>query len=246
MIRLDKYLAESGVGTRTEVKKIIRKGRVSVEGSIIKDPGYQVQDGAEVLLDNEKIEYSEYRYYLLNKPAGCVSAVKDSIHPTVMDYLFEENIKGCFPVGRLDIDTEGLIIITNDGAFSHRLTSPNHHIPKTYFAVLDSPISSDAIQKMKNGLDIGDEKLTRPAELSILENPREVRLTITEGRYHQVKRMFECLGFVVTFLKRERVGHLELGTLKTGEYRLLSQEEVEPLGCISSLVERPHTSVVSF
>ncbi|MGN1154677.1 MAG: pseudouridine synthase, partial [Agathobacter sp.] len=190
-----------------------------------------------ICFKSQPISYEKYVYYLFHKPAGCVTAKQDNVHQTVMDFFPEEICAGIAPVGRLDLDTEGLLLLTNDGPLTHHLLSPTHHIPKTYYAILDREVPSDAAHKFREGVDIGDDKPTLPAELlinPILENKAGERiysaeLTVHEGRFHQVKRMFEAVGCTVTYLKRISMGSLTLGDLPKGEYRKLTLEEVEPL-----------------
>ena len=232
MLRLDKYLSELGVGTRSELKKIIKSGRITVDGQVCKSPEAKIDEAkAVVLVDGRQISYEKFVYYLLNKPAGCVTATTDNVHKTVMEYLKDVDRPGLSPVGRLDLDTEGLLLITNDGDLNHRLMSPKHHVPKTYFAILDNPVPEEAIEQFREGVDIGDEKLTLPAKLILDETDKtKATLTITEGRYHQVKRMFETVGCTVTYLKRVSMGKLTLGNLQPGEYRPLSSEDLDLLG----------------
>lgn len=226
-MRLDKYLADCGIGTRSEIKKIIRSGRICVNGFPVKEAKQQVsKEGDMVTCDGEPIAYNKYRYYMLNKPAGCVTALTDDRFPTVMKYLADADIRDCAPVGRLDLDTEGLLIITNDGPLTHHLISPSHHVPKTYYAELDRPCPEAAAEAFREGVDIGDDKSTLPAELELSGDGMSARLTIYEGRYHQVKRMFESVGCSVTYLKRERFAELELGDLAVGQYRKLSEDEI--------------------
>lgn len=221
-MRLDKFLCENDIGTRSEVKKLIKAGFVTVNDEVITSAQVHIDENKDVvMLDGIEITYSKYRYFLLHKPAGCVSAVYDNVHPTVMDYLVGENIKDCAPVGRLDIDTEGLIIITNDGKLAHKLTSPTHHVDKTYFAILDKPCPIEAIELFKRGVDIGDDTKTLPASLVIKDDRTKVNITIHEGRFHQVKRMFETVGCHVEYLRRDKMGEYELGDLKPGEYRVI-------------------------
>ena len=231
MQRLDKFLTECGVGTRSEVKKIIRSGAVTVNGNIEKGSDFKVNSDTDlVMYQGKKLAYEEFLYYLFHKPAGCVTANDDIRHKTVMEYLPEEVRRKCAAVGRLDKDTEGLLLFTNDGVLSHRLRSPSHHVSKTYYARLDAPVPAEAIQEFRQGISIGDEKPTLPAELEILdEGQYSAKLTITEGRYHQVKRMFYAVGCNVIYLKRLTMGPLELGDLPIGEYRKLSQKEIELL-----------------
>uniref|UniRef100_UPI004056FB96 pseudouridine synthase n=1 Tax=Agathobacter sp. TaxID=2021311 RepID=UPI004056FB96 len=239
MPRIDKYLADCGIGTRSEVKKYIKNKQITVNGEIIAKPDVKIDENAdEVHFKGKKVIYEKYVYYLFHKPAGCVTARQDNLHKTVMDYFPEDLQKQLAPVGRLDFDTEGLLLLTNDGELTHRLLSPAHHIPKTYYAILDKPVPKEAVQLFKTGADIGDEKMTLPAVLTILEpiacaNPQgsqcelfAAELTICEGRFHQVKRMFETVGCKVVYLKRLSMGKLLLGDLPIGEYRKLSREEI--------------------
>lgn len=238
MMRIDKYLCACQVGTRSEVKKYIKQKLVTVNGVVAQKPDDKMDETKDlVCFRGKEIIYEQYSYYLFHKPAGCVTAVTDDTHKTVMDYFPEEMKKGLSPVGRLDRDTEGLLIITNDGAFAHHIISPSHHVPKTYLAQLDYALPKDAVQRFGKGIDIGDEEVTLPAELVVLdpfvhENgyvryPAQV--TIHEGRYHQVKRMFHALGCKVLYLKRLSIGEISLGDLKPGEYRRLTENEVEAL-----------------
>ena len=207
-MRLDKFLVEMGIGSRSQVKQYVKKGTVTVNGAPVKSSDVKIDENNDTIKYNGRIlNYSRYRYFLLNKPAGCVSATKDNVHQTVIDLLKGENTKGLSPVGRLDIDTEGLLLLTNDGALTHHLLSPAHHIPKTYYAEIDGYVTDDTINLFATGVDIGDEKPTLPADLRILSSDStaarsEIELIITEGRFHQVKRMFEAVGMKVTFLRR--------------------------------------------
>ena len=233
-MRLDKYLADMGIGTRTEAKQHIRKNQVYVNGALPAGPQQQVKPGKdEVVCQGKVINYTEYEYFMLNKPQGCVSAVTDREHQTVMDLITEKNRKDLFPVGRLDKDTEGLLLITNDGALSHNLLAPGKHVPKTYFAKVSGQVTAFDITEFARGIDIGEEKLTKPAKLEILsckEMVTEIMLTITEGKFHQVKRMFEAVGKEVLFLKRLSMGSLKLDErLTPGEYRPLTADELAAL-----------------
>lgn len=229
-MRLDKYLAEMGAGTRSEVKKLVRAGRVTINGAVAEKPEQKVDPETDtVCLDGEAFLYAAYEYYLFHKPAGCVSATEDKIHKTVMDYLTDTLRDDLFPVGRLDIDTEGLLLITNDGALAHELLSPAHHVKKTYYARVAGRVTEEDALLFQQGVDIGEEKLTKPAELVILTSGEEseIELTITEGKFHQVKRMFQAVGKEVVYLKRLSMGPLTLPeTLLPGEYRALTQEEL--------------------
>lgn len=229
MIRLDKFLADSGIGTRTDGKKRIREGRITVNGEVAKKPEMKIDpDRDQILFDQQPIVYEKYSYYLFHKPAGCVTAKRDQLNPTVMDFFPDSMQKEFAPVGRLDKDTEGLLLITNDGKLTHRLLSPAYHVRKTYYVQTDQKIPDTAIEQFAEGVDIGDEKPTLPAKLKILGD-REAELTISEGRYHQVKRMFTSVGCKVTYLKRISMGTLTLGTLEKATYRKLTEQELASL-----------------
>ena len=232
MMRLDKFLCELGIGTRTEVKAHLKKGLVTVNGETIKKPETKIDENKDTIcFIGKALAYEAVQYFLLNKPAGCVTATKDNLSDTVMSFLPDNRRDDLFPVGRLDKDTEGLLLITNDGQLAHELLSPRKHVDKTYFAVIDGKVEDQHIQQFLEGLDIGDEDLTMPAKLKILKSDEisEIELTIQEGRFHQVKRMFEAIGTKVTYLKRISMGTLTLGDLKPGEVRVLEEEEVEKL-----------------
>ena len=170
-MRLDKFLVEMGIGSRSQVKQYVKKGTVTVNGAPVKSSDVKIDENNDTIKYNGRIlNYSRYRYFLLNKPAGCVSATKDNVHQTVIDLLKGENTKDLSPVGRLDIDTEGLLLLTNDGALTHHLLSPAHHIPKTYYAEIDGYVTDDTINLFATGVDIGDEKPTLPADLRILSS----------------------------------------------------------------------------
>ncbi|MCB7303306.1 pseudouridine synthase [Bariatricus massiliensis] len=233
MIRLDKYLADMGVGTRSEVKNFIRRGMVTVDGAAASRPEQKIQPERQtVMVNGSQVCYVEFEYYMLNKPAGVVSAVTDTREKTVLDLLTGKKRKDLFPVGRLDKDTEGLLLITNDGELSHRLLSPSKHVDKTYFARIQGRATADDIRAFSEGIDIGDEKPALPAVLKILKtgDTSEVEITIQEGRFHQVKRMFEAVGKKVIYLKRLSMGSVVLDeTLPPGGYRELTKEELERL-----------------
>lgn len=223
-LRLDKYLADAGVGTRSEVKRYLKAGRITLDGSVIKDPAAKVDsDSAVVTFDGNAVHYEKYLYYMLNKPAGCVSATKDKLSDTVLSFLEGEPTRDLFPVGRLDKDTEGLLIITNDGEFAHNLLAPKKHVYKTYQATVDKKISDTDMEAFATGIDIGDEKLCLPAKIKLIsEAPIVYELQICEGRFHQVKRMFEACGSTVTYLKRTAFGEWSLDeNLLPGQYRRL-------------------------
>ena len=233
MMRLDKYLAEMGVGTRQEVKKQIRQGKAAVNGTVVKAADTKIDETSdEVTISGRNISYVSYEYYMLNKPAGVVSATEDRRDTTVIDLIKEKKRKDLFPVGRLDKDTEGLLLITNDGDLAHRLLAPKKHVDKVYYAKIDGIVTEEDVKRFAEGIDIGaeEEEMTRPAKLDIMKSAEEseIRLTIHEGKFHQVKRMFLAVGKEVTYLKRERMGTLCLDeNLKPGEYRLLTEEEIE-------------------
>lgn len=233
MIRLDKYLADMGVGTRSELKKIIRSGRVQIDHIPVKKPDEKIDiEKQTVMLDGQVIAYQTVEYYMLHKPAGVVSATKDQKEKTVLDLIDEKKRKDLFPVGRLDKDTEGLLLITNDGKLAHQLLAPGKHVDKVYYAQIAGKVTEEDGEYFARGVDIGDEELTLPAKLEILVSGEEseVLLTIQEGRFHQVKRMFEAVGKKVTYLKRLSMGSLVLDeNLKAGEYRPLTKEELERL-----------------
>lgn len=233
-LRLDRYLTTVGAGTRSEVKKMIRSKQVTVNGVTADRPEAKVdEDRDEVCLCGQKLDYNAYEYYILHKPAGCVSATKDSLHKTVMDFLTGAVQNDLFPVGRLDMDTEGLLLITNDGALAHDLLSPSKHVEKTYYAKIDGVVTEDDVILFEKGVDIGEKTPLKPAKLVILESGAvsEIELTITEGKFHQVKRMFLAAGKPVIYLKRLSMGPLTLPEdLEPGEYRALTEEELQSLG----------------
>lgn len=232
-MRLDKFLCELGIGTRSEVKNKIKNGLVQVEGVNKVTPEYKLDiEKDKVYYNGSLLQYAEFEYYMLNKPAGCVSATSDNLHKTVLELIDTKVRKDLFPVGRLDIDTEGLLLITNDGALAHQLLSPKKHVDKTYYAEIEGMITNEDVVAFKEGLDIGENTLTLPAKLVILESGTisKIEVTIQEGKYHQVKRMFEAVGKRVVYLKRLSMGTLTLDeTLKPGEYRQLTPEEIEHL-----------------
>ena len=236
-MRLDKLLAHTGFVTRKEVKKIIKDGYIEVNGKIIKNAGTKVDpDKDDVRIWGERIYYEEFVYFMLNKPAGVISATEDFVYETVLDLLEPADlVQEPHPVGRLDIDTEGLLILTNDGQLTHQLTSPKKEVDKEYYAIINGIVTTDDIIKFKEGLLLKDQEeefKTLPAKLEILEvdeeaKTSEVRVTIHEGKFHQVKRMFEAVDKKVMYLKRERMHTLKLDeNLPLGEYRRLTDEEL--------------------
>lgn len=233
-LRLDKYLADAGLGTRSEVKQMVRKGRITIDGSICKQTDAKVDTEINaVCVDGRAVSYAEVSYYMLHKPAGVVSATTDSRDKTVIDLIKEEKRRDLFPVGRLDKDTEGLLLITNDGKLANRLLAPGKHVDKCYYAKINGLVTDEMVKNFAEGVDIGDEKLTLPATLTILcadDTESEIEIVITEGRYHQIKRMFEAFGLSVTYLKRLRMGKLILDEmLPCGDYRKLTQQEIDAL-----------------
>ena len=231
-LRLDKYLADMSIGTRSEVKKLISKGLVTVNGVTVKKPEVKIDtDNDEVICQEINVSYAEYEYFMLNKPQGVISATEDPNQSTVLD-LIDSKRKDLFPVGRLDKDTEGLLLITNDGQLAHRLLAPGKHVDKVYYAKIDGVVTEDDVIAFKEGLDIGDDKKTLPGFLKILSSGdmSEIELTIHEGRFHQVKRMFHAVGKEVVFLKRLSMGNLSLDPgLKPGEYKELKKDEIDRL-----------------
>ncbi|WP_124727385.1 pseudouridine synthase [Staphylospora marina] len=237
--RLDKMLAHIGFGTRKEIKKLIKEGRVTVNHEVAGDPGMHVTPGADrVEVNGELVIYREHIYLLMNKPEGVISATEDRYQETVIDLLEPEHrVFDPFPVGRLDKDTEGLLILTSDGKLAHQLLSPKKHVPKVYEATVAGRVTEEDAEHFRQGVKLDDGYVTMPAELEILESGpvSRIRLTVYEGKFHQVKRMFEAVGKKVTFLKRVAMGPLVLDPdLEPGEYRELSEEEVNALKNASS------------
>ena len=234
MMRLDKYLCETGFGTRSQVKDLLKKGQVMVNSEVVKKPELKINETTDqILCQGKKASYQKNIYLMLHKPAGVVSATEDNREKTVLDLVRPEDRKnGLFPVGRLDKDTEGLLLLTDDGELAHRLLSPKKHVDKTYYAKIDGQVTEEHVKQFREGLDIGDEKKTLPAVLTILlSGPvSEIEVTIHEGRFHQIKRMFEAVGCKVTYLKRLSMGSLVLDeTLPPDEYRPLTEAELEGL-----------------
>ena len=225
-MRLDKYLVECGIGSRKEVKKIIDGKLVSVNDKIISSPKENVDEEKDtVKYKNEIIKYKKFRYYILNKKSGYITAVDDPRDKTVMDLLPEWVIKkDLAPVGRLDKDTEGLLLLTNDGQLNHRLLSPKSHVDKTYYAELEKNISEDDLEKLRNGVDIGGY-MTMPALAEKIED-KKIHLTIKEGKFHQVKKMLEAVENKVVYLKRISFGNLKLNDMELGEVREVNLEDI--------------------
>ena len=232
MVRLDKYLADMGKGTRTEVKKYIRSGRVRVDGEVALRPDAKISSDQIVSLDDQQIIYEQYQYYLMHKPAGVISASEDKRQQTVVDLISERGRRELFPVGRLDKDTTGLLLITDDGPLAHKLLSPRHHVIKTYQAEVDGLLTEDDIERFKEGIQITQEWTTLPAELVILHAGQHslAQISIYEGKFHQIKRMFEAVGKPVLSLCRTSMGPLSLpAELLPGQYRTLTDEEYNAL-----------------
>lgn len=233
-VRLDKFLANMGFGSRKEVKKLLKTGAVRVNESILKDAKAHIEIGKDTInVNGEDIEYKEFIYLMMNKPQGVISATEDSKDETVVDLLELEDARyEPFPVGRLDKDTEGFVLLTNNGKLAHELLSPKKHVPKTYYAQIEGTVTEEDVLKFKEGVILDDGYETKPGDLVIIKsgNTSEIKLTITEGKFHQVKRMFIAVGKKVTYLKRLSIGPLELDpTLELGEYRELTDEEIEQL-----------------
>ncbi|MCJ8009540.1 pseudouridine synthase [Lederbergia wuyishanensis] len=233
-MRIDKLLSNIGYGSRKEVKKILKNGNVTVNGDIVKDAKFHVNPNVDtVFLFGEQVYYREFIYLMMNKPAGVISATEDERDKTVIDLLNDEEvIFNPFPVGRLDKDTEGLLILTNDGKLAHQLLSPKKNVPKTYFAVINSPVTEEDVEAFANGVTLDDGYETKPGKLKIIKagSYSDIELTITEGKFHQVKRMFEAIGKKVVYLKRISMGPIELdNTLENGKYRELTEVEVQQL-----------------
>lgn len=238
-MRLDKFLADAGLGTRSQVKTIIRKGTITVNGVPAKKPEQSVNPETDQICDGSReLTAVKTVYYMLNKPAGYVSSTEEHDGPSVLSLLKDEAgqsvpRKGLFPAGRLDKDTEGLLLITNDGALAHDLLSPRKHVEKTYFARVKGPMTEAVAEAFDRGLDIGEKRPTLPAKLIIVESGAEVSqvtVTIREGKFHQIKRMFEKVGSEVLYLKRISFGSLTLDeTLAPGTFRPLTEEEIRQL-----------------
>lgn len=233
MMRLDRFLCESGFGTRSEVKMLLKKGLVTVNGEKAKRPEQKIDENADmVFCCGQKAQYAALIYKMLYKPTGVVSATEDRREKTVLELLNTEECRGIFPVGRLDKDTEGLLLLTNDGELAHRLLAPKKHVDKIYYAEISGKVTEEHRIQFLKGLDIGEKKPTLPARLEILESRErsKVRITVHEGKYHQIKRMFDAVGCKVVYLKRLSMGTLVLDpSLKAGEYRNLTEEEIKSL-----------------
>lgn len=231
IIRLDKFLADLGYGTRKEVKKLIRKSKaITINGVVITCDDYKVDTTKdEVYFDDQLLVYEQYYYFMLNKPAGYISAREDSSFPTVIDLIDVPDRRKLFPVGRLDIDTTGLLIITNDGLLAHNNLSPKKHVFKEYFLTYDGTLLSNTKEMFENGIKLDDTLITKPASIELLDDNQAI-VRIREGKFHQVKRMIEACNGKVTTLKRIKFGDITLDeSLSEGEYRPLTDEEIESL-----------------
>ncbi|RLQ91831.1 pseudouridine synthase [Planomicrobium sp. Y74] len=233
-MRIDKFLSNMGFGSRKDVKVLLKSKAVEVNGEVVRDAKQHVDEAADLItVAGEKVDYTEFIYLMMNKPPGVISATEDKYDETVIDLLGdEERHFEPFPVGRLDKDTEGLLLLTNDGKLAHELLSPKKHVAKTYYARIDGVVTEEDDEAFRNGVILDDGYQTKEAFLKILKSgvESEIELTITEGKFHQVKRMFESVGKTVIYLKRLSMGSLELDPdLKLGEYRYLTEEELTGL-----------------
>ncbi|KIR01930.1 Ribosomal small subunit pseudouridine synthase A [Lachnospiraceae bacterium TWA4] len=228
-IRLDKFLAEETGKTRKQVKELLKQGLVAVNNEVVKKPEVKIDtDVDRVVFDGDDLTYKPFVYYMFHKPKGCVSATKDAHDQTILDYFLAKDLtKEVFPVGRLDKDTEGLLLVTNDGELAHRLLSPKKHVDKTYYVETSLPIGEEEIHQLEVGVDIGEKTRTLPAKIEVL-GENSYKITIHEGKFHQIKRMFHAVGTEVTYLKRLSMGTLLLDPkLLPGEYRKLTEKEIE-------------------
>lgn len=231
-MRLDKYLSERNIGTRSRLKQDIKNGLVKVNGVCVTRPEQHIDPAHDTVTYRAQLVNAEaFRYLMLYKPAGVVSATEDAKEKTVLELLPERERTGLFPVGRLDKDAEGLLLLTNDGALAHSLLAPKKHVDKTYFVKLDKPVTEEMRTLLENGVDIGEKLLTLPAVVEISEtNPSQAKITIREGKFHQIKRMFQKAGANVLYLKRLTMGSLTLDpALMPGNFRALTKDEIQQL-----------------
>ncbi|NLW48904.1 MAG: rRNA pseudouridine synthase [Firmicutes bacterium] len=236
-MRIDRYLANMGCGSRSEVKRLIKSGLVTINDQTVRNESFQIHPGFDIVVCwGAEVAYRKHIYLMLNKPAGVVSATRDSRERTVLDLLDQKYLnKGIFPVGRLDKDTEGLLILTNNGDLGHQLLAPKKKVPKKYFAKVSGPIGLEEIESFRKGIVLDDGYQTRPAQLEVVDCGAEceVIVIIEEGKYHQIKRMFQALGKKVLYLKRLAMGELSIDpSLRIGDYRELTLEEID-------LIEKP-------
>lgn len=232
--RLDKVLSNYGFGSRKELKAAFKAGQVQVDGVIAKDPGMHVDpESSEIIINGEKLNYKKYIYIMLNKPQGVISATEDKIHKTVLDLVPQEYEHfELFPAGRLDIDTEGLVLLTNDGELAHDILAPKKHVPKKYYAKIAGRVNEDDVKSFSEGVVLEDGYKSLPAKLEIISSGEvsEIEITIVEGKFHQIKRMFEAVDKKVVYLKRLQMGGLRLDeSLRLGELRELKDGEIELL-----------------
>ncbi|HDG1709236.1 TPA: 16S rRNA pseudouridine(516) synthase RsuA [Kluyvera ascorbata] len=231
-MRLDKFIAQQLGVSRAIAGRLIRGHHVTIDDEVVRDTAFKLLPEHAVAYEgNTLTQQNGLRYFMLNKPQGYVCSTEDPDHPTVLYFLDEPVAYKLHAAGRLDIDTTGLVLMTDDGQWSHRITSPRHHCEKTYLVTLENPLSADTAEQFAKGVQLRNEKdLTKPAVLEEI-TPTEVRLTISEGRYHQVKRMFAAVGNRVVGLHRERIGEIALDPrLEPGEYRRLTEEEIASVG----------------
>lgn len=229
-MRLDKYLAHANLGTRKEVKALIRQSRIKVNGCVVKKEDLKINEADDIILfDDQRIIYQKYVYYMLNKPQGVVSATTDRKDKTVLDCFDIPLRDDVFPIGRLDKDTEGLLLISNDGALAHRLLSLRYHVDKKYYVQCANEVTKEMLSKLEQVIELKDE-IYQPGRAERISS-KEIYLTIQEGKYHQVKRMLHHVGNEVVYLKRVAFGPLKLDArLKAGEWRSLSEDEIKELG----------------
>lgn len=230
MMRLDRFLCEVHLGSRSQVKDWIKKGMVQADGQTVRNPDCKVnEEKARITFQGRLLSWKRFEYYVLNKPAGMVTSNRDPCSPVVMDLLKDIPGKDLFPVGRLDKDAEGFLLITNDGELAHRLLSPNGHVPKTYFLKLREVFTKEQARQLSEGIDIGEKRPCLPAETNVISD-QEILVTIREGKFHQVKRMMKAVDNEVLYLKRVAFGSLSLDeTLAPGAYRPLTDEEIKQL-----------------
>lgn len=230
-MRIDKYLTKTGLGNKKQVKTLLKRKHIIVDNKVVSNEGFQVTEQSNVYYKEndtlQKLEYEEYIYLMLHKPKNYVSATQDNLHHSVLELIKDYEERDLHIVGRLDIDTEGLLLITDDGDFTHKVTSPKSNITKTYYVEYTGTLVEDAITKVEEGIILDDGERTLPGSLEVLSN-NCANITISEGKFHQVKRMFAGLGTKVTYLKRTKIGTLELD-IKLGEYRKLTKEDIKKI-----------------
>lgn len=232
VMRLDKYLSEMGIDTRSELKKQIRWGNVTLNDKKVKDPGYHVKEDDVIYYKGKKVVYEKYQYFMLNKPDGILTAARDKKQPTVMDLFSDTGRKDLAPVGRLDKDTHGLLFITNDGELAHYLLSPKNNVPKVYYAEVEGVLTNEDVIAFEEGLQIDEEFKALPAKLEIMESDSisKAYITVCEGKFHQVKRMFQAVSKEVVYLKRVKMAGISLDeSLDEGTFRVLTKEELDIL-----------------